>query len=390
MARPLRHRHLDRLRTALDSHPSLHLMKRLLLLAPLLFAACSPAPPPVPRDAAGNELSEPFVRVSGQPTPTDTARFLAGRPVRNGAGLSNFQQSANYQTYSRGMLQKWKYRAARRLDRQDAWQSQHIVPLIGTPRTLLYPFGGPDLMHAISMFPASTHYILLGLEPAGQLPDLENTDAGLVAAALPRNAKSVETQLLHGYFITKDMRNDLNNGPLQGVTPILLTSLGLMHATVTDVRSISAGGNPSIQIDFILPDRGRKTVTYVSGDISNGRFGSLQSWLSSNASGSVAYFKAASYLMHDGNFSSVRNWVLGNCRATVQDDSGIPYRAYDPAKWNIHLFGNYQAPIELFTKHTQADLRAAYAAAGPLPSLTFGSGYELKPERANLMISIRK
>ncbi|MFT3991406.1 MAG: hypothetical protein QM680_08340 [Luteolibacter sp.] len=364
-------------------------MKRFLFLAPLLFAACASAPP-VPKDANGNELSEPFVAVTGQATVNDTARFLAGRPVRSGAGLSNFQQSANYQSYSRELLQKWKYRAARRLDRQDAWQAQYIEPLTGSPRTLLYPFGGPDLMHAIAMFPGASRYILLGLEPAGNVPDLENADAGAVAGALPRHAKSIDTQIMFGYFITKDMKNDLNNGPLQGVTPVLLTSLGLMHATVTNVQSFSAGGYPAVQIDFILPNRGSKTAIYVSGDISNSRFGSLQPWLSSNASGSVAYFKAASYLMHDGGFSSVRNWVLNNSRSVVQDDSGIPYKAYDSSKWNIHLFGNYQSPIELFTKHTQPDLRTAYATAGPLPQLTFGSGYEMKAERANLMIATRK
>ena len=44
--------------------------------------------------------------------------------------------------------------------------------------------------------------------------------------ALNQLSKSVDTQLKVGYFITKDMRADLNNGVLQGVTPILLSSIG--------------------------------------------------------------------------------------------------------------------------------------------------------------------
>jgi hypothetical protein len=196
---------------------------------------------------------------------------------------------------------------------------------------------------------------------------------------------------LHGYFITKDMKVDFSNGPLQGVTPILLTTLGLMQARVDGIENTSAGGNPAVRIDFTLPGYGRKSVTYVSGDLSNGGFrGNYESWLSSVGSGSVAYFKAASYLMQDSGFTAAKSWVLGNCRAVVQDDSGIPFKDFDPQQWDIHLFGRYTAPIEFFARHSQPDLRAAYAAAGPRPGITFGSGYQMKAEDANLMIAVRR
>jgi len=163
-----------------------------------------------------------------------------------------------------------------------------------------------------------------------------------------------------------------------------------MDAQVTAVRPLTAAGNPAVQIDFNLPGAGRKTMIYVSGDVSNRGFNSAyQSWLSSY-SHSVAYFKAASYLMQDSGFTSIRSWVLENCRAVVQDDSGIPYKSFDPAKWDIHLFGAYQAPIDFFSKHTQPDLRAAYAAAGAVPPLTFGSGYQLEPGGANLTVAVRR
>jgi hypothetical protein len=365
-------------------------MKSLLLIAPLLLAACSPTPE-VHRDAAGNEISAPFVVVEGQATPTDVALFLAGRPVVRGSRLSRIQQTGEYRAFSRDSLNKWKLRTSKRVTQQNIWQAQYIYPLVGKPKTLVYPFGGPDLLYALAMFPDATRYVLLGLEPAGGLPDLEGADPGAVIASLDRHALSVNTQLLHGYFITKDMKTDFSNGPLQGVTPILLTSLGLMHARIDGIQNTTAGGNPAVQIDFTLPGTGRKSVTYVSGDLSNGGFkGSYESWLSSVGSGSVAYFKAASYLMQDSGFSAAKNWVLGNCRAIVQDDSGIPYKTFDQTQWDIHLFGRYTAPIEFFARHSQPDLRAAYEAAGPLPGITFGSGYQMKADYANLMIAIRR
>lgn len=367
-------------------------MKRLLAAAlfPILLASCSSGPE-VKRDADGNEITEPFVEVSGQADATDISRFLAGRPVRHGAALSRYQMGPDYQMYSKDILRKWKYRTSKRVAAQNAWSAANIRPAIGTPNTLLYPFGGPDLLYAMSMFPECDRYILLGLEPVGGLPALESADPGAINASLPRHAKSLESQLLWGYFITKDMKVDFSNGPLQGVTPVLLSALGLMQADITNVQSISAGGNSAVQIDYVLPGWGRKSMIYVSGDLSNGGFkGGYQSWLSSNASGSTAYFKAASYLMQDGGFSSAKNWVLSNCRSIVQDDSGIPYASLDQSKWDIRFFGKYESPIDFFAKHAQPDLKAAYNAGGPYTDLPFGSGYQMSAGNGNLLIAIRK
>jgi len=366
-------------------------MKYLLAaLFPLLLASCA-SKPEVKRDANGNEIPEPFTEVGGQAEPTDIARFLAGRPVRHGAVLSRMQTGPDYQMFSRDTLQKWKFRTSKRVAAQNAWNRANIKPVIGSPGTLLYPFGGPDLLYAMAMFPDSDRYILLGLEPAGGLPPLESSEPGQVYGALPRHAKSLETQLLHGYFITKDMKTDFSNGPLQGVTPVLLSALGLMEAEISNIQSISAGGNPAVQIDFTLPGWGRKSMVYVSGDLSNGGFkGGYESWLSSTASGSVAYFKAASYLMQDGGFSSAKNWVLSNCRSVVQDDSGIPYAAFDQTRWDIRFFGSYTSPIDFFAKHAQADLKAAYAAGGPYTDLPFGSGYQMSAGKGNLLIAVHK
>ena len=365
-------------------------MKYLLLFVPILLAACA-SKPVVNRDELGNEIPEPFEIVEGAPTYTDIARFLGGRPVRYGANLSRMQQTADYKMYSQDTLQKWNLRTKNRVAAQNQWQAFNIRPQIGAPRTVVYPFGGPDLLYAMSMFPASSQYVLLGLEPVGNVPDLENTAPETVFSSLPRHAAAIKTQLLYGYFITKDMKTDFSNGALQGVVPVMLSALGLMEATVTDVQAINAGGNPGVQIDFVLPGRGRKSVVYVSGDLSNRGFpGAYESWLTSTAKGSVAYFKAASYLMQDSAFSGVRGWVLAHSNGVVQDDSGIPYKAFDPQVWDIRLFGGYTAPISFFSNHRQPDLAAAYAAAGELPGIPFGSGYQMKGSDANLMVVSRR
>ena len=74
-------------------------------------------------------------------------------------------------------------------------------------------------MHAAALFPDASTYVLLGLEPAGALPYLDNQDPATVMNSLERLYRSMDSQLKHGYFITKDMKGDLMNGPLTGVTP---------------------------------------------------------------------------------------------------------------------------------------------------------------------------
>ncbi|MCW1884912.1 hypothetical protein OKA04_09250 [Luteolibacter flavescens] len=366
-------------------------MKRLLLLLPLacLATSCTPEPPRGQTQTLG-PAPQVFTQAQGEATPDDVARFLAGRPVERGAVLSQMQQTGNYQGHADLMAQNWRVFASKRTGKQRDWSAANIRPLTGDPRTLLYPFGGPDLLHAIALFPQASNYVLLGLEPAGGLPYLDNQDPGAVMGSLNRLGVAMDSQLKHGYFITKDMRNDLAGGPMPGVTPILLASLALMDAHVQSVEPLNAGGRTGVDIRFRLPGGGNRRAIYVSGDLSNGGFNaSYKSWLSSY-SGSVAYFKAASYLMHDSNFSGARDWVLGNCRAVVQDDSGIPYRYYDSSKWDVRLFGDYEAPIALFAKHAQSDLKAAYDAGASTTGIPFGSGYHMRDYEANLMIAVKK
>ncbi|WP_035611560.1 hypothetical protein [Haloferula sp. BvORR071] len=365
-------------------------MKRLVLLPVLLLAACGPSKPPRGQTLTAEPVREEFTPVDGQATADDIARFLAGRPVRHGAALSQMQQTGNYRSHAEEMATKWRVFASKRTARQREWSNSTMAPIIGNPRTLLYPFGGPDLLYATALFPQASNYVLLGLEPPGGLPNLDNADPDAVMSSLGRLNTAMDAQLKTGYFITKDMKNDLSGGPLPGVTPILLASLSLMDATVENVQGVNAAGRSAVEIQFRLPGGGSRRATYVAGDVSNGGFNSsYRGWLSSY-SGCVGYFKAASYLMHDSGFSGIRDWMLSNCHAVVQDDSGIPYRYYDSSKWDIHLFGNYDAPIELFAKHSQADLRAAYNAIGGGPALSFGSGYAMRPGDANLMIAVRK
>jgi hypothetical protein len=80
-----------------------------------------------------------------------------------------------------------------------------------------------------------------------------------------------------------------------------------------------------VRIMFAGSDGQEKTLYYFSTDLSNSGV---------KASGFLKFcetlapanslIKSASYLLHSGNFTTVRNFLLNNSATIIQDDSGIP------------------------------------------------------------------
>lgn len=364
-------------------------MKSPLLLLPLmsLLAACGPSKP------ATTEIQRPdlepasFQPVSGEAGIQDTALFLAGRPVEHGTNLSRMQRTAAYQNHWVYTADAWRIGRIRSNDMRK-WSATELEPLIRSGGTILYPFGGPDLLYVSAMFPNAKTYVLMGLEPVGEVPALDSLPADEVLSALPPFRKATSTQMKAGYFITEDMRSDLKRSVLRGVTPILLSSVALTGGKVESAGGISVGGRPGVEMGFRSATGSRHRAIYLNCDLSNDGFdAATRQWLA-GFSRPTTYFKATSYLPHDSRFTQSRGFFLSHSRAILQDDSGIPFR-YFGDDWSLHLFGQYRKPIALFARHAQDDLRQAYAA-NPAKPLRFGSGYHVNQWQGNLMLAIRR
>src|SRR5262249_1386690 len=99
--------------------------------------------------------------------------------------------------------------------------------------------------------------------------------------------------------------------------------------------------------------------------------------------------KAASYLLHGGNFTVARDFLLRNSASILQDDSGIPVRYFAPVKWTLRFFGTYPGPIELFKNYYQPALRQFYEATSP-KRITIGCGYRWNSRSSPLCRAVRK
>lgn len=320
-----------------------------------------------------------------QPATVDeVARFLAGMPVEG--ALAPLAQTPEWQQYAQSMDKAWATKESQQIRPIRAWMWANAEPYIRSTDTMYYMFGGPDFLYANTFFPYANTYILAGLEPVGQVADVATMSPQQLAAELGALHYSLSTILRFQYFITKDMRADLIRGNISGTLPILYVFLARMGNTVLDVTRVNS---PADGMKITFEDwthKHRQTLYYFKTDLSGGNSAFLK-WCAARGPG-VSLLKAASYLMHGDGFAGVRNFLLEHSRVIVQDDSGIPLRAFAKG-WSVDCFGRYVPHQEMFGKYFQADLDAIYKKDPPPPELGFAFGYHWRKDRGMLMLATR-
>jgi hypothetical protein len=98
--------------------------------------------------------------------------------------------------------------------------------------------------------------------------------------------------------------------------------------------------------------------------------------------------KSASYLLHLGNFSKVREFLLRRSAVIVQDDSGIPLKYFTAGNWRLRPFGRYVGPIPVFKRHYQPDLDRLFRS-GRAQQVNFGIGYRWYYQHTNILVADR-
>jgi hypothetical protein len=339
-------------------------MKRLLLLLPAIALATSAVAQPAILD--------------------DTAHFLAGMPVTG--PLAPLTRDPAWLDHARTLDGAWLKKDHYQIRPIREWMLANAPQPYAATNTVFYMFSGPDFLYANLFYPQAKTYILAGLEPVGAIPDLARMDIGALRTDLNALRASMHTVLQTHYFITKDMRTDLTRANLGGTLPILYVFLARLNCTIIDTTYVKSPAE-GVKITFATARGGPpQTLYYFKTDLSGGPSPFLK-WCASQGPG-VGLLKAASYLMHTEGFSGVRNFLLNNCRVLIQDDSGIPLRAF-PKNWKVDFYGRY-IPHEEFLKYQQPDLAAIYHHDPPPPELGFAFGYHWQRDRGLLMLATRK
>lgn len=329
-------------------------MKKLTLLAALLLCAIR--------------------TLLAQSDPNDTARILAGLPVSPGSPLAPLMQNAAWQQHAKFFDGAWSKLDQRQISKIRAWAGANLR---GRSANVFYMFSGPDFLYADAFFPGAENYVLCGIEPVGSMPDLGRIQ---LEPALSNIEGSLKSVLNYSFFQTKEMRQDFGRGQINGTLPILYVFLARSGKTIRSVEFVPPHG---VRIGF-----NGGTLYYFSVDLSNGSVekSGLLSFCRKLGRGD-SLLKSASYLPHQNNFAAIRSFLLEQSDTIVQDDTGIPARDFDSAKWSVRLYGDYLGPIDIFKQFYQPELKSM-ASAGALP---FGIGYRgWDPRKSALIVATRR
>jgi len=350
------------------------------LVAAVFFAAISP------------------IRAAETATVDDTAKFLAGMMPSADSPLMPLTQDPSWQRHAKFFDAAFAQLEQRQLSKIRTWSDTNLA----APRpTMFYMFSGPDFLYANAFYPKATTYVLSALEPPGSVPDLTRLPRGGIGAALYNVEHSMGSILNFSFFITKQMKVDLHAGQISGTLPVLYVFLARSGKTLKSVTPVTvddqgvvhpAGEGPAsavrgVRIMFAGADGVEKTLYYFSTDLSNPgvKSSGFLKFCATLAPGN-SLIKSASYLLHSGNFTTARDFLLANSSTIIQDDSGIPLTYYSAKKWRFFPFGRYAGPISEFAGRYQESYAELFQRAQPID---FGIGYRWRTHESNLLLSVR-
>ncbi len=330
--------------------------------------------------------------------PNDMARFLAGMAPAEGSPLAEVTRQAAWRRHAEAMDTAWATIEARQLSKIRAWSASE---LLSPSPVLYYMFSGPDFLYADAFFPNGTTYVLAALEPSGPLPELRPRRDSL-SQGLAELRSSLNSILNYSFFRTREMRTTLGDNSFSGTLPILYIFLARTGKTIDEVTFhdihedgslVAAGeGQPrgAAQVAKILftgSDAKQRTLFYVRTDLSNGgwRKSGFKAFSDTLESGD-ALIKSASYLLHSGGFSDVRDYILSRSKRLLQDDSGIPVTYFKTDEWQLRPYGRYLGPISLFPSNYQSRLADLFRKENA-PRIDFGIGYRFRPNESNIMVA---
>jgi hypothetical protein len=389
-------------------------------LLALTFFACSnneqkqqqqPVQDTVKKDTAAQVIKKEIKPVN--PMYNDIARYIAGMQPAGPGGLdSSLRQEPEWKRFSESFEKNWQKYDSTRLTVMRGWRDQELKDMNTPGKTLFYPFAGADFLNAYTFFSKADRFILIGLEPAGTLPDFNAQSKDSVNMYFNKINTSLHAILNYSFFRTKSMAVDLRNEEVNGTIHLMLLFIARTGNSIADVKPVAmtAAGdlvrystfeeskkdtlhNRGIEIAFISPDSVMKKAYYFSVNLADDMLKKNTSFIAflDKQKPYNSYLKSASYLMYNSYFSEIRDHlVLGNSNYVLEDDSGIPFKYFVPDRWTVQLYGGYSSPIPMFSMHKQEDLKLAYKDSTKVKPLPFGIGYNYRPGNSNLLLAKKK
>jgi len=294
----------------------------------------------------------------------------------------------------------------------------------GLPKTVVYPFGGGDLLSAILTYPEGIEFTTLSLEHAGDPRRLKGLDKARLAQNLAEIRRRIGGLFTYAESTSENMMQ-LEKIDVPGQLAFFVVALavhGYEPVSLRYFRLEPEGGIRYLAVEDIAGDEKTKAQrlnkVWVSPEFSVsfsnselvfkplGKEGPLHvhRHLAANlsddnlrkdrtilkhleAKGTVsAMTKAASYLLWADGFTKIRDYLLGHMAFMFSDSTGIPPRFAARAGFEMETYGKFSGPY-LAAKASVADEFKKLWASQPYRGLNFRYGYPDASGQHHLLIT---
>ena len=313
--------------------------------------------------------------------------------------LASFENRPTWSEFAKFFDHNWEKYDKMQLAPMREWAARELAKSMSSGFTVFYPFSGPDFINPYTLFPGAGTYILMALEPIGKIPDFQAMSRKDFDSFFADIRKSLHDFLNIDYFISAHMRTGMESKELNGVLPFLLFFMAREKTRILDVEYWSmepdgtikkvpgfesgkpgpTGAIPGVRILFESagsPGNKPQTLYYFRLNLYNPTFRRNSHFITflQNFGPFITFMKSASWVMFDPQASIARQFVLDQSRCVLQEDSGIPFRYFDPSVWALQFYGTYSEPKWISKHYYQADLAKIYQTGRNIKPLPFGIG----------------
>lgn len=281
----------------------------------------------------------------------------------------------------------------------------------GLPTTVVYPFGGGDLISALTTYPEAKEITTMSLEHAGDprrikgitskqlkasLQLIRSTSSGLLTANDSKTENLMKGQrgeipgqlsfflialAVHGYEPVSLKYVKTNpDGSLRYLGKTELDTLEKKEAKLLHKVWVAPDFSEAFDnLELVAvkkggdPQKDRIVHRHFAQNLDDDHFGKdegMKNYLKARTP-ICAMTKAASYLLWREAFSTVRDWLLESAVVMVSDSTGIPPRHWTQRGCTVAAYGKFEKSFLGTWEGYQEELRKLFATAKPVP-MRFG------------------
>jgi hypothetical protein len=291
------------------------------------------------------------------------------------------------------------------------------------PATVVYPFGGGDVVSALATFPDASSITTISLEPAGDVRPIDKLAPDRLAHELATHRSHLERLFEKAHSRTdnldKESKTDLPGEVIfdlaalvvHGFEPLSLRYFRINPdgtlAYVTAAQIDAAAHKPhelhalfeNMELrfrgagDVAAPVRVARHISYNLDDEHLKADPSLLAYLTAQCEGGkvAAMTKAATHLLWNAHFSQIRSWLMDHVDWMISDSTGVPPRIAQASGFAQETYGRFDGPAAFGAPNDRdaADVKHLFASQ-PARDLAFRYGYPDSGGHAHMIVTLRK